>query len=367
LVTEYLSQKTDLARQGPGGAETQAVLLSRALAQRGLTVSLVAYANPGMNIPDHDHGVDIVLRPPYDTGGTLRRVREIADLNGVVRASDANVIVAYCSGYWVGLIGLFAKLSRRRFVFASASLGDFEYKTWLTKRRERILYRLGIGLADLIVVQTDEQVELCERYFGRTPVLIKSASEPAELTERRPEAFLWAARVDANKQPFEYLELARALPEAHFWMVARESKGPGEDELWTAVVREARAIPNLELLPPCSRPELMDLMERTVAVVSTSELEGMPNIFLEGWSRGVPALALNHDPDGIIRRLGLGGVADNRRESFAELAAQLWESRDERGACADRCREYVEANHSLEAVGAQWAHAVHVARNGKRA
>jgi hypothetical protein len=81
----------------------------------------------------------------------------------------------------------------------------------------------------------------------------------------------------------------------------------------------------------------------------------MPNIFLEAWSRGIPALALNHDPDGIISRYGLGGFANGRRERLAELARELWDGRAARDECAARCQAYVQRSHSPEAVSAEWA------------
>ena len=52
-------------------------------------------------------------------------------------------------------------------------------------------------------------------------------------------------------------------------------------------------------------------MCRAVAAVNTSEFEGMPNVLLEAWSRGVPALVLHYDPGGVVRahRLGLSPKA----------------------------------------------------------
>jgi len=341
-----------------GGAETQLMLLTRALSAGGTAVCVVVFAVPGIEIPASDHGVDVLKRPPYFGGGSIAgRLREAAAVRSAVRRLDADVVVTRCAGFWVGLVGLSTKLSRRRFVYSSASLLDFKDDSGLRKWSDRVLFRLGITLADEIVVQTEEQVELCKRRFGRTPTLIRSVSEAAEPGDVPGEAFLWTGRIEPNKRPLEFVELARSLPAAHFWMIAPKPRTEAGLQLWAKIERAVLELPNLELLSPLPRPELMHRLTRTVAVVSTSEFEGMPNIFLEGWSRGVPALALNHDPDGVIARYGLGGFAAGHRERLVELARGLWEKRstpDARRETGDRCRAYIEENHSPSTVSTQW-------------
>ena len=51
------------------------------------------------------------------------------------------------------------------------------------------------------------------------PVLIRSIAEPASQRDHAPEAFLWIGRLVWYKRPPAFVELARALPEAKFWMV----------------------------------------------------------------------------------------------------------------------------------------------------
>jgi glycosyltransferase involved in cell wall biosynthesis len=356
----------DTGQPWPGGAETQVLLLARALAEQGLSVCLIVFDVPGADIPASVDGVDVIVRPPYTAGGNLLgQIREVFRLRKAVRGVDAGVVVTRCAGYHVGLSGIWTKLARRQFVYSSSGLRDFKYEISLTKWRDRVLFHLGIKLADKIVVQTEEQAVLCERRFARKGILIRSLCEPAERSTREPEAFLWVGRVDDNKRPLEFLELARAVPDARFRMVATPApSAAGSEQLWDAIELADRTLPNFELLPPCPRPELLELIARAVAVVSTSEYEGMPNIFLEGWARGVPALALHYDPDGIITRHGLGGFAGGRRERLIELTRELWETRLARDELAAECRAYVIAHHSPQTVGATWVGALQLATGG---
>jgi glycosyltransferase involved in cell wall biosynthesis len=353
---------THAAGVPPGGAETQIYLLARALARRGTNVCLIVFEVPGAAIPSSVGEVAISLRPPYRTHQRFGKIRETISLGRAVLEVDADVVVSRGATPDIGLAGLFTKASGQRFVYSSANVSDFEYFGLSPKRRNQALFRLGVRLADEVVVQTTEQIHLCKERFGRSPVLIRSIAEPASQRSHAPEAFLWIGRLVWYKRPHAFVELARALPQARFWMVGVPAiHGRESPDLVRAVERGAATTPNLELLSPRPRRELMDLVDRAVAVVNTADFEGMPNIFLEGWSRGVPALALTHDPDGVIERHRLGSFANGSSEHLVELARSLWEERSDQAGVAARCREYILEYHSPETVSAQWVEALGIA------
>lgn len=339
-----------------GGAETQVFLLARALAARGVKVCVCTFDIPGVRIPPARDGVQITLRQPYVRRDMVGKVREVLAVRRAIADADAEVVVTRIAGLYVGLIGLFAKLARRRFIYSSASFLDFDFAGLGFRRRDLALYRLGLRLASEIVVQTAEQAQLCQASLGRSPVVIKSLGESVPPRTGSPEAFLWIGRVDTNKRPLAFVDLARSLPDSPFWMVAVPSAR--EERLMDEVERAAAEVPNLVLLTPRPRNELVHLIDRAVAVVSTSEFEGMPNVFLEAWARGVPALALTYDPDGVIERHGLGEFAGGSRETFVTAASVLWRGRHEQEAVAARCRRYVAEEHSEDVVAAQWERAL---------
>ena len=171
-----------------------------------------------------------------------------------------------------------------------------------------------------------------------------------------PEAFLWIGRMVWYKRPLELIELARRVPEARFWLVAVPVPfAPGGPQLVADVEAAAQLLPNLEILEPRARPQLLELMERAVAIVNTADFEGLPNILLEGWSRGVPALVLTHDPDGLVDAERLGQFAAGDRDAFAAAARQLWSARADQSELARRCRTFAQAHHGAAAVARAWA------------
>ncbi|HVM18161.1 MAG TPA: glycosyltransferase family 4 protein [Gaiellaceae bacterium] len=338
-----------------GGAETQVYLVARELARRGLRVCVIVFAVPGAEIsPVVDH-VHVLVRPAYRARRRLvGKILEAVRIRQALRAVESNVIVTRAAGPHVGLVAVFAKLAQRRFVYSSANISDFNFAWLAPKRRDQWLFRLGVRLADRVVVQTDEQVELCRRTFGREAERIGSIAEPGG-PPAVPEAFLWIGRMVWYKRPLAFVDLARALPHASFRLVGVPVSGAhGGEELIAALKEAAASTPNLDLIPPCPRRDLSDLTRRAVAMVNTADFEGMPNVFLEGWAHGVPALALTHDPDGVIERHRLGGFARGSTRRLVELADELWRQRDNRAELSARCRDYVAVHHAPGPVGARW-------------
>jgi glycosyltransferase involved in cell wall biosynthesis len=343
-------------RQVPaGGAEAQMLMLARELARRGYPVGVKVFEH-GHQLPARFAGVDVIAQPiPRVRMPLVRTLVFYAQTASTLLRTSARAFAQQNAGSYTGLVALAARVGRRRFVYSSASVIDFDFGRLERRRRIVWLFHVGVRLADEVVVQTPEQVRLCRERFGREPVLIKSIAEPAERRAARPEAFLWIGSLASYKQPLACVQLARAVPEARFWMIAVDSPRPEAASLAAELERASRELPNLELLAPRPRAELAPMIERAVAMVNTSHYEGMPNVFLEGWSRGVPALALAHDPDGVIEREGLGAYAGGSPARMAELARAMWQRRDDQHELAARCQRYVAREHSLEHIADRWA------------
>ncbi len=356
-VAIYSPHASQLYEQRPavsGGAELQTVILATALAEHGLQVAhiVLPLETQAGALPE---GVELVQREPFAAGSGLRRqLTEIGRIWRCLASADAKVYVVRSSWAALAVVAALCALRRRRLVWASASDLDFGSSFFRGRRVELEMFRFGVRRADLTVVQTEQQAGLYREAFGsRNPVVrIPSFARLAEPSREQPQAFLWTGRLERLKAPIAYVELARSVPEAHFWMIPKfveESAEYGEQ-----VQAQAAELSNLELLDARPHAELMSLVERSVAIVNTSPAEGMPNTFLEAWARGIPVLTLDFDPDGQVAGEGLGVAAGGSPERFAEGARALWKARDNRVELSRQVRDYLQRTHGPTVVGDRW-------------
>ncbi len=348
-----------------GGAERQMTLLARQLASRGLHVAHIVFEprDPEVLPPR----LTLVRRAGYPQRGSFGRVRELARIWRALTRSDARVTVVRAATPAVGLAALHCRLHRRALVFSSSNDSNFAPSGAPRNPLSRALYRLGVRLANVVVVQSRDQVRLAADYLGRDGdiVHIPSFCEPVDEAPERdgPRPLVWIGRVTATKAPLRYVELARALPQGRFFMVAVELQAERE---YRELIEAARDVPNLELRDRLPHPQLMELIARALAVVNTSESEGLPNVFLEAWARGVPVLTLKCDPDRIVEERELGIASGGSWERFVAGGRELLDGRFPRADVARRARAYIEDVHSLDAVAARWAELLVAAAGGAR-
>ena len=336
-----------------GGGETQSFLLATALARRGLRVGMIVMGTADQ-MPETAQGVRILLQAPRSGlhGSAARVALALGAFRSMASARSA-VLIQRNAGPTTAVAAVAARLTGARFVYSSASVVDFEFAAFEPSAVNVRLFEWGLRKASHVVVQTGEQARLCRARFGRDPIVIGSVGDRPQPRSGPAEAFLWVGKMQPVKRPGPYLELARALPEARFWMIVAPDASESP-ELRRQVETAARELPNLELLEPRSRDGVGKLLDRTVAVVNTSEREGMPNVFLEGWARGVPALALSFDPGGLVAGERLGCFAEGDQRRLEEHARTLWRDREDQRALAARCVEYVRLHHDEEAVVERW-------------
>jgi glycosyltransferase involved in cell wall biosynthesis len=298
-------------------------------------------------------GVQIVKwTPPRGGLPSLHKVTHKYHFWRILEGIDPDVVVQRCAALLTTGLALYCRLRRRKFVYMAAHDTDLgtDVPPWWGEggraRRRWALYRLGLRLADRVIVQHGDQLALLRAHYGKEGVVRPCVQRLPEAPAPPRERFiLWVARGEPWKQPEQFLALARAFPRERFIMVCPPADGD------PSVSRRARAealtLGNLEyrgLVPPS---EAEELFSRALLYVNTSRSEGFPNTFVQAWKHGTPVLSLAVDPDRVIATHRLGAACDGDPERMrGELAALLdqparWE------ACSRNALAYVREHHDL--------------------
>ena len=345
-----------------GGAELQQTLLARALVRRGWRVSMIV-ADCGQ--PDGAAWDGISTYKAYRPNEGIPVIRFVhprwTKLWAALKRADAQIYYVSCAGGNFPQVVHFARAHGRRTVFRVASDTDCDPRSLLVRHwRDRMLHPWSLRRADLVLAQTAGQQQALTRNFGRDSRIVDPLLEipgpPPDFAARDIGA-LWVGNIRALKRPQLFLQAAARMPGTSFHMIGGPL--PGAERLFEDTRARAQALPNVVFHGFVPQHEVGGYFERARVFVSTSEIEGFPNTYMQAWARGTPVIAYL-DPERLVSRNGLGAVVTCVEELCAALAplsgdAGEWQavsSRtrrfvDERGAAKDTIGEYATVLSSL--------------------
>ena len=340
-----------------GGAEVQQSILARALASAGYRVSMICldFGQPQRALID-----GVVVHKAYRPDAGLPVLRflhpRVTSMWRAMRAVDADVYYQRCSAMLTAVVAEFCRRYGKRSVFASASDLDFvPGRQPIRYLRDRWLFEQGLKRVDRVVVQNATQRQSCRANYGRESLLIPSCYElPAGASPGAGDCVLWVASMRERdyKRPELFLELARRLPQRRFVMIGGAG-GEVRNRAWfEGIRRAAAAIPNVEFTGFLPLAHVEPYFDRARVLVNTSLHEGMPNTFLQAWSRGVPTVAFV-DTGAWLHGEPLYRVVERVEEATAEIE-RLFADQEHWTRASARCREYFNSMHSPTRVLARF-------------
>ncbi len=340
-----------------GGVERQTSMLAKWLAARGHRVSLLTW-DEGQ--PDGSEIDGVRVFTICRRQGGLPGLRFLHPRwTGLVRAmgrADAQVYYQNCGEAVTGQVALWCRLHGRRFVYSVAADPDCDAALPLMTLRERILYRIGLRQANIVIVQTEKQREMLRSGFHLPSIVFPMPCPgPAvhEFVPPRPPdpgqgRVVWLGRLVFQKRPDRLVEIALRCPDMQFDLVGPDFEEPELQH----VIEQASRIPNLIVHGSVSRERVDEFYRRAHCLCSTSDYEGFPNTYLEAWSHGLPVVALA-DPDGIIRTRTLG-VAAADVDGLVAGIRRLFDDRRLWLEASANARAYYLGRHTVDSVMAQF-------------
>ncbi len=323
-----------------GGAEVQQAILARLLAAAGHAVSMICL---DFGQPERTQVDGVTVRRIFrqqEGVPVLRFIHpRLTSMWRALKAVNADIYYFRSAARWVGVLAEFCRHHGRRLVYAGASDRDFDPGEGgqIKYARDRWLYRRGIRRADAIVAQNEYQRAACKSTFGKDAVVIPSCYElPAEGRKTDGDLVLWVGTMHEGKRPEVLFQLAERMPQRRFVMIG----GPGLNQsFYEATKARAAALPNLEFKGFLPLAEVETWFDRARVFVNTSLYEGMPNTFLQAWSRGIPTVAT----------VDVGAPVHRVASDIEALAREVDHAfHDE--TLGKACREYFQRTHSSAEV-----------------
>ncbi|MEZ6066666.1 MAG: glycosyltransferase [Planctomycetaceae bacterium] len=214
--------------------------------------------------------------------------------------------------------------------------------------------RAIIREASRIVAQTPSQQQTLSRDFHRSAMVVRNpmdvpAWERGLATATMPEELagadgyvLWVGRAEAlHKRPQLCIALAEQCPALTFVMVLNPRDSAVEE-----LVRRA-APGNVRIMRQVPFEQMPALFRQASVFLSTSSLEGFPNVFLQSAVSGVPIVSLEVGAE-FLTAAEAGELCSGRSRGCGQCAERYVNLTAEQRAAGTKTSGYVIEHHGLE-------------------
>lgn len=343
----------------PGGGELQIALLAKALATIGHEVVVLDYAitKEFQTV----EGVKVYPIPGYNNG--IRMIRtfthRLPKLYAALRDQNADFYYCRIRDFRHILAYLAARRVRAKFILGLAS--DLDAMNFAMRFKHQYslslvsLWKFSSGLliemvypfllrkADTVFVQHEGQKQILLKKNIKSVVFpnlidmtqIPVVSDPAHVD------IIYVGSLDRRKGFIDFFNLVKKAPGHKFKVV-----GKPRDETGDLYYEKLKSCGNVELLGHLNHSDTMLQIANSKALISTSQMEGFPNVFIEAWACGIPVFSLYVDLGTLIKKERLGVVANGNLNILLE-AIENYDSTEE---FAKRAKTYVEKHHDLNAT-----------------
>jgi glycosyltransferase involved in cell wall biosynthesis len=342
-----------------GGSERAQWLLSRALAAAGWSV--IVGVRSALKRGDQT-AIDRVTY--VGIGGD----QVLVALYRFLASERPNWLFRAGADHLWGAVVEVAKLASVRTIFSVACDLDVHPRhATLYRPRCWPLYAWGLSRADRIFVQHQRQLSgLSPRLRSKAYLLPKvcpASGAVVDGTTVKPHAerakyVAWVGMLGQLKRPDILIDIARRTPAVQYVVCGGPTTFWSPPGYAARMMDDLRATANIRYLGQVPPDEAQQIIADSALLLSTSDVEGFPNTFLQAWSSGTPVVSLTVDPDRIIERHGLGAVSGTMERAIAEISA-LIASPQRRDEIGGRARRYVAGAYNETAVVTAFNDGIH--------
>lgn len=203
-----------------------------------------------------------------------------------------------------------------------------------------LVYPFLLRKADMVIVQHKGQKEILGKK-NIDAVVFPNIIDPSSISTSsnlEKNDFVYVGSLDRRKGFADFFKIVQLSP-AHTFKVI----GSPRDKTGNHFYQRLKSFDNVTLTGRLSHEETIRQISGSKALISTSPMEGFPNIFIEAWACGIPVLSLFVDPGGVIKQEELGETAGGDIKS---LLTSMDNFKFANGF-AEKARAYINEHHEL--------------------
>lgn len=339
-----------------GGGELQIAFIAKALATGGHEIVVIDY-NIREDFVTAD-GIKVLTIPGWHKGVRIvRTLKRLVFLYNALKEVKADIYYSrirdfrHIIPYWVS-----RKINSKYVIHMASDLDAWSFRMrlknyyfaksaglwwFVSGLLVEIVYPYLLRHADLVLVQHEGQWDILRQKNIKSSIFLNiiDVTKMPDCDERRSrEDFVWVGWLDNRKGfPFFY-QLIEKAPGYSFKVI-----GAPRDDVGEFYYNKLKNYKNVSLLGELSHTKTLIEISRSKALISTSPMEGFPNVFLEAWACGIPVYSLTVDPGCVIQKQNLGVIAKGDQSKL--LLAIENHLNSEEFSC--HAKDYIEKFHSL--------------------
>ncbi|MBD3196709.1 MAG: glycosyltransferase [Candidatus Lokiarchaeota archaeon] len=340
-----------------GGAEVQLYLISKMLSKLDLfdIHIILGYNNFNLFKIQKFNKIKLHLSLPIKSN-IINQSIGVINLFLTLAKINPDVIIQRGGSIPTGLIALFSKIFRKKFIFSIAHKNDV-----IKGGKDfpiQIFYNFGLKNCNYIIAQSRDQISLLEEekcLSNRNIKLIKSGYDLGSFQKEEKDFILWVGRAVYWKRPYLYLKLARDIPDENFVMICPLFE---DKELFDNLKQEAQEISNLTYIDYVPFNHINQYFESAKIFINTSIKEGFPNTFIQASKNGTPILSLKVDPDNILDRYEIGHSFNDDYNRLKGRIITLLKENQKYSKLSNNCFQYAKRNHNIKKISDKWKYVI---------
>lgn len=247
-----------------------------------------------------------------------------------------------------GLIALYCKLTRKKFIFLLANDGEADRSHKIYRNKTKwILAELVFRFSTLIITQNDYQQEKLERRDIKSIVLKTGydIEDPLKITKKY---ILWVGRSHPIKRPLLFIDLAEKNPTLKFVMICPQATS--YKKLHNLINFKSKKLPNLEFIDFIPFNRIGKYFQEALIFINTSSQEGFPNTFIQAAMYKTPIISLNVNPSKFLTKYECGFICNDDYKILNENLKELITNHQLYQKMSNNAYIYVKKNHDIKVI-----------------